>query len=35
MFKPMCEADKNMWEEVLRNEFQIAPIWDPTNKSDE
>lgn len=35
MFKGVCEANREMREEVLRNEFQIAPIWDPMNKSEE
>jgi len=36
MFKSVCEANQNMREEVLRNEFMIGPVWDPTNtKGDE
>lgn len=35
MFKRVCESDRNMRVEVLRNEFQIAPIWDPDNKGDD
>jgi hypothetical protein len=31
-YKMVCEADRGMREEVLRNEFQLAPQWDPTNK---
>jgi hypothetical protein len=33
-YKEVCEADRNMRVEVLRAGFQIAPIWDPTNKED-
>lgn len=35
MFKPVCEADRGMREEVLRNEFMVGPIWNPTNKDDD
>lgn len=35
MFKMVCEADRSMREEVLRNEFIIGPVWDPTNRRDE
>lgn len=32
MYKPVCEANRDMREEVLRNEFTLAPVWDPKNK---
>jgi hypothetical protein len=35
MFKPVCEADRGMRTEVLSNEFQLVPVWDPTNKSED
>lgn len=31
-YKQVCEADPAMREEVLRNEYTLAPIWDPRNK---
>jgi len=31
-YKQVCEADPGMREEVLRNEYQLAPMWDPRNK---
>jgi hypothetical protein len=31
-YKMVCEADRGMREEVLRNEFQLSPQWDPRNK---
>jgi len=31
-YKQVCESDTGMREEVLRNEYQIAPVWDPRNK---
>lgn len=34
-YKMVCESDRGMREEVLRNEFQIAPVWDPTNRAEE
>jgi len=34
-FKMVCESNRDMREEVLRAEFQIAPIWDPTNRKDD
>ena len=32
-YKIVCEADRNMREEILRNEFRVAPVWNPTSKS--
>ena len=34
-FMEVCEADRNMRVEVLRNEFQLAPKWDPTNNRED
>jgi hypothetical protein len=34
-FKQVCEANRDMREEVLRNEYQLVPVWDPTNKEEE
>ena len=34
-YKQVCEADPSMREEVLRNNYELAPIWDPTNKGDD
>jgi hypothetical protein len=31
-YKEVCEADRGMRVEVLRANFQKAPIWDPTNR---
>lgn len=34
MFKQVCEANRDMRGEILRNEYVKAPVWDPTNKDD-
>ena len=34
-FKDVCQADRNMREEELRLNFQLAPVWDPTNPKNE
>ena len=34
-YKSVCEADPEMREEVLRNDFVLAPVWDPKNREDE
>jgi hypothetical protein len=34
-YKQVCEADRGMREEVLRNNYVVAPVWDPRNKGDE
>lgn len=31
-YKDVCEADPDMRVEVLRNNFKLAPVWDPRNK---
>jgi hypothetical protein len=31
-YKEVCQGDRGMREEMLRNSFQLAPVWDPTNK---
>lgn len=34
-YKGVCESNRNMREEILRNEFIVGPVWDPTNKLEE
>jgi hypothetical protein len=34
-YKEVCEGDRGMREEILRNNYQKAPVWDPRNKEDE
>jgi len=34
-YKQVCEADRGMREEVLRNNYAVVPLWDPRNKEDE
>ena len=34
-YKQVCEGDRNMREEILRNEYKLAPLWDPRNKNEE
>lgn len=34
-FKQVCEANRNMRADVLRNDYVKLPLWDPQNRSDE
>lgn len=34
-YKQVCEGDPDMREEILRNEYTLAPVWDPRNKEAE
>ena len=35
MYKQVCEADRNMRQEVLRNNYTLVPVWDPQNRDDD
>ncbi len=35
VYKDVCESDRNMRVEVLRGQYMMAPVWDPSNKGDE
>ncbi len=34
-YKQVCEADRDMREEVLRKNYVLVPVWDPRNKDEE
>lgn len=34
-YRQVCESDRSMREEVLRNDFVLVPVWDPSNKEEE
>ena len=34
-YKQVCEGDRGMRAEILRNEYVKAPVWDPTNSEKE
>jgi hypothetical protein len=35
MYKDVCQADRGMREEILKQNFTVAPVWDPKNRGDE
>jgi hypothetical protein len=34
-YKQVCEANPDMREEILRNEYILTPVWDPKNREEE
>lgn len=35
MYKQVCEADRGMRQEVLRNNYHLVPVWDPRNREED